>query len=67
MKQSLMLVEEQIKSGLFSYNEMVWTVEVMIDAIKRDYAEEGSMVSDFIKALEQACNDWHKSAERMIS
>ena len=58
MKQSLMLIEEQIQSAMFSYDDMVRIVESITMAMKRDYPEAGSMAGDFIKALEQACDDW---------
>lgn len=59
MKQTLMLVLEQVESGLFTYDEMVRIIEAIIKAIKWDFSEPGSPCSDLTKALERACKEWN--------
>lgn len=58
-KQTLVIIEEQIMSGMFSYSELIGLLETIIEMSEEgDYFEEGSKADIFIKNLKKTVVEW---------
>ena len=59
-KINLQVITEQIRSGMYSYDDMVEIVDAIIEAFELNYSEYDSPVDKFIKELKEVIRRWEK-------
>lgn len=62
MKQSLLLIVEQIEAGLFDSVDLVKIITQIIIHMDHQYPEEGSPMWKLRNALKVAITEWNEKA-----